>query len=84
MWNLETAKSRLSALVADALAGRPPHVSRRGKPAVVMLSEADYSAFKQAARQERGRFAEHLLDFLAEAQRNPLPRAEACPRDVAL
>ena len=80
MWNLETAKSRFSALVADALAGRPQHVSRRGKPAVVILSEADYSALKEAARQERGRFVEHLLAFPAEA----LPRAEARPRDISL
>lgn len=80
MWNLETAKSRFSALVQDALAGRPQHVLRRGKPAVVILSEADYSALKEAARRERGRFADHLLAFPAEA----LPRAEARPRDISL
>ena len=80
MWSLEAAKSRFSTLVADALAGRPQHVTRRGKPAVVILSEADYAALLQSARAERGRFAEHLLDFPSDAP----PRAEVRPRDVAL
>lgn len=80
MWNLETARSRYYSLIAYAEAGRPQHVSRRGKPAVAILSEADYSARRQAARQERRRFAQHLLAFPAEA----LPGAEADLPDRSL
>lgn len=80
MWSLRDAKTRFSTVVADALAGRPQHVSRRGKPAVVVLSDADYGWLLAAARASRGSFVDHLLAF----PRNevPLPRAEAAPRDV--
>lgn len=82
MWNLHDAKNRFSTVVADALAGRPQHVSRRGKPAVVVLSEADYRQLVSAAQSARESFADHLLAFPGAAL--PAPRPLARPRDVDL
>ncbi|MCE8440088.1 type II toxin-antitoxin system Phd/YefM family antitoxin, partial [Rhodovulum sulfidophilum] len=42
MWTLQDAKNRFSAVVEAALAGVPQEVTRRGKPAVVVLSADDY------------------------------------------
>ncbi|MBW7057804.1 type II toxin-antitoxin system Phd/YefM family antitoxin [Paracoccus bogoriensis] len=81
MWNLQDAKTRFSALVADALAGRPQHVTRRGKPAVVVLSEADYAQLLAAARGARESFVDHLLAFPRDDK--ALPRAKVAPRDVS-
>ena len=81
MWSLQDAKNRFSAVVDAALAGAPQEVSRRGKPAVVVLAAAEYARLVAAAGAERGSFAEHLLDFPGMAE-SP-DRAQALPRDVA-
>ena len=81
MWNLQDAKTQFSTLVADALAGRPQHVTRRGKPAVVVLSEADYARLLTAARASRQSFVDHLLAFPGGEE--DVHRAQAVPRDVA-
>lgn len=80
MWTLQDAKNRFSAVVDAALAGTPQHVSRRGKPAVVVLSEADYEALTEQAVAQRGSFRDHLLSFPGL----PEDRPEARPRDVEL
>ena len=41
-WPLQDAKNRLSALVNAALAGEPQLVTRRGRPAVVVLAADEY------------------------------------------
>jgi prevent-host-death family protein len=79
MWTLQDAKNRFSEVVDAALGGRPQEVSRRGKPAVVVLSASDYARLTAAAGQNRGRFADHLLSFPG----GDLPRARAKPRDVS-
>ncbi|MDO5640868.1 MAG: type II toxin-antitoxin system Phd/YefM family antitoxin [Paracoccus sp. (in: a-proteobacteria)] len=81
MWNLQDAKNRFSAVVDAALAGEPQQVSRRGKPAVVVLSAQDYARILAEARGNRGSFAQHLL----AQPRGTLPetRALAHARDVA-
>ncbi|PHP26695.1 type II toxin-antitoxin system Phd/YefM family antitoxin [Limimaricola cinnabarinus] len=81
MWSLQDAKNRFSAVVDAALAGAPQEVTRRGKPAVVVLSAAEYARLVAAAGAERGSFADHLLDFPGmEAGED---RLQARPRDVA-
>jgi antitoxin Phd len=79
MWNLQDAKNRFSALVDAALAGRPQEVTRRGKPAVVVLSAADYHRLVAEASQHRESFADHLLAFPGAEP----DRLTARPRDVA-
>lgn len=75
MWTLQDAKNRFSAVVDAALAGEPQEVSRRGKPAVVVLSMQDYQRMTEAARAKRGSFAEHLLAF---------PGLSAAPIDASM
>jgi antitoxin Phd len=79
MWTLQDAKNRFSEVVDAALGGRPQEVTRRGKPAVVVLSAAEYARLVSEARQNRGRFADHLLAFPG----GDFPRADARPRDVS-
>lgn len=80
MWTLQDAKNRFSAVVDAALAGHPQEVSRRGKPAVVVLSAADYARMRAAAQEQRGSFVQHLLNFPAPATADD--RAGVKPRDV--
>lgn len=78
MWTLQDAKNKFSAVVDEALAGRPQEVSRRGKPAVVVLSADEYHRLVTSAGAERGSFADHLLGFPA----GDIERMEAKPRDT--
>jgi prevent-host-death family protein len=48
-WKLEDAKARFSEVVKLAERGIPQHVSVRGRPAVVVLSAADYARLAPAA-----------------------------------
>ena len=41
-WPLQDARNKLSAVVDAAVAGEPQRVTRRGKPAVVVLSVEKY------------------------------------------
>lgn len=78
MITLHDAKNRFSAVVEAALAGRPQEVSRRGKPAVMVVSVEEYHRLVQAAQARRESFTEHLLAFPG----SDVERAEAAPRDV--
>lgn len=79
MWMLQDAKNRFSEVVDAALDGRPQEVTRRGKPAVVVLSADDYAPLTAEARQNRGSFADHLLAFPG----TEFERAMAKLRDVS-
>ena len=57
-WKLQDAKNRFSAVVDAALGGEPQRVTRRGKPAVVVLSCEAYDRLK---KMENKRFVEMLL-----------------------
>ncbi|MPL83924.1 prevent-host-death family protein [Rhodobacter sp. 140A] len=82
MWTLQDAKNRFSAVVEAALAGQPQQVTRRGKPAVVVLSAADYARMQAAATAHRGSFAAHLRAF-PKGGALPEDRPAVTPRDVA-
>ena len=41
-WSSQEAKNRFGALIGAALAGVPQRVTRRGQPAVVVLSVEEY------------------------------------------
>ena len=79
MLTLQDAKNRFSAVVEAALQGRPQEVSRRGKPAVVVLSHAEYRRLLSAAGQGRESFAAHLANFPGDPAED---RLVAKPRDV--
>jgi prevent-host-death family protein len=78
MWTLHDAKNKFSAVVDAALAGTPQEVTRRGKPAVVIISADEYHRLVKNAVQSRESFADHLMAFPGES----VPRAQAVPRDV--
>ena len=61
---MQDAKSKFSLLVDNALRGVPQHVTRRGKQAVVVLSEQDFQALRRGAAGRAAKdqsFIEHLL-----------------------
>lgn len=60
-WSLQDAKNRFSAVVDAALAGRPQLVTRRGKPATVVIAAADYDRLKQLETLHQPSLSELLL-----------------------
>jgi prevent-host-death family protein len=80
-WSLQDAKNRFSAVVDAALRDGPQAVTRRGRPAVVVVSASDYDRLRVAASAARPDFRAHLLAIPAGED---IPRAEARPRVVDL
>lgn len=60
-WNLQDAKNRFSAVVREALAGYPQHVTRRGKRAVVVLAEDEYDRLRRLETATAPSLADMLL-----------------------
>jgi prevent-host-death family protein len=56
-WQLQDAKNRFSEVVEKALTEGPQRVTRRGKPAVVVIAEDEYEKLRKPSRS----FVEHLL-----------------------
>ena len=57
-WKLQDAKNKFSAVVDAAIAGEPQHVTRGGKPAVVVLESKDYGWMCQMAAGSAPNFDE--------------------------
>jgi antitoxin Phd len=89
-WRLQDAKAQFSELVDNALRGVPQHVTRRGKRAVVVLSESDFEALQRSAASRADApisFIQHLLGIpkLPPQQDSPLnftPSLDMKPRDL--
>lgn len=79
MWTVQDAKNKFSAVVDAALAGTPQEVTRRGKPAVVILSADEYHRLLEGAVKARDSFADHLMAFPG----GDVERAQIKPRDVS-
>ena len=69
MWSLQDAKNKFSTVVDQALEGKPQEVTRRGKPAVVVLSTVEYRRLIAQAKATRGSFVDHLLAFSGTVER---------------
>ena len=86
-WRLQDAKAQFSALVDNALRGVPQHVTRRGKLAVVVLSEQDFEALQRSAAGRADKPAS-FIDYLLAIPKAPVgqvtdsPRLDVKPRDV--
>lgn len=48
-WSVQDARARFSEVIDAALRGQPQRVARRGKDAVVVISEADWNGGAAAA-----------------------------------
>ena len=57
VWQLQEAKARLSEVVRRAVDEGPQHVSVRGEPAVVVLSEKEY----RQLTSKRPSIVDHIL-----------------------
>ena len=83
---LTPGDAAVAAAVEAALAGTPQEVTRRGKPAVVVVAAAEYARLVAEARGSRGSFVAHLLACpTADGPAGTgIPRATVRPRDVTL
>ena len=79
-WSLQDAKNIFSMVVAAASKGTPQTVTKRGKPAVVILSVAEYERLKQRKARPQRSFVEHLLAMPKDD--GTFERLELEPRDV--
>ncbi len=91
-WQLQTAKAQLSELIESALQGEPQRITRRGKDAVMVLSEQAYIALTSRAKGDAPNFVAHLLAMprepvarvsKASAKAVAEPRAKIALRDIA-
>ena len=85
-WQLQTAKAQLSELVEAALRGNPQRITRRGKDAVMVLSEKAYVALKNSAKKDAPNFVAHLLAMPRRAVRSApvMPASKLVLRDIEL
>ncbi|MDE2837754.1 MAG: type II toxin-antitoxin system Phd/YefM family antitoxin [Chloroflexota bacterium] len=60
-WQLQDAKNRFSAVVDAALEHGPQCVTRRGKPAVIVLAVEEYERLRRVEKAEAPTFVEMLL-----------------------
>ena len=60
-WPLQDAKNRFSAVVEAAVAGDPQRVTRRGKPAVVVLAVEEYERLRRLDKAQAPTLADLLL-----------------------
>lgn len=75
-WSLQDAKNRFSAVVDAALGGAPQRVTRRGRPAVVVLAADEYERLRRLEKSNAPALAGLLLDIPQDDQdfeRLPLP-----------
>lgn len=78
-WQLQDAKARFSELVERALSDGPQHVTRRGVPTVVVISESEYEKSLTTRKvKKRGLLevlracpAPEFFDFIEEGRREP-------------
>ena len=79
-WPLQDAKNKFSAVVEAALAGTPQQVTRRGKPAVVVLSTSEYERLRRMEKAAAPGLAELLLEIPQGGE--DFARLGAAPRKV--
>ena len=82
-WKLQDAKTQFSQVVDAALQGEPQHITRSGREAVVVLSEANYRSLRESARASAPRFVAHLLAIPKDDEPNAKRRRIAL-RDIDL
>jgi len=80
-WTLQDAKNKFSAVVDAAVKGTPQHVSRRGLPAVVVISAEEFEAMRG---QWKPRTSRDIIDHLLAMPKDDgeFERIEIRPRDI--
>ena len=77
---MKEAKNALSTLVAAALKDAPQTITKHGKPAVVVLSVAEYRRLTERQSAETPNFVDHLLGIPQDD--GSLERGRVKPRNV--
>ena len=78
-WSLQDAKNSFSVVVDAAVKGRPQTVTKRGKPAVVVVSVVEYDRLCRRQTAETPSFVDHLLAMPQDD--GVFERSQAAPRD---
>ena len=60
-WSLQDAKNRFSVVVDSAVEGTPQRVTRRGRPAVVVLAAAEYERLRRLEKTAAPTLADLLI-----------------------
>lgn len=81
-WPLHDAKNRFSEVVNAASSGEPQTVTRRGVPAVVVLSVEEYQRLRQAEKACAPTFIDHLLAIPKRGPDDLFDQAPVKLRDV--
>lgn len=79
-WSLQDAKNRFSTVVAAAQRGRPQTVTKRGQPAVVVVSVQDFDRLRGLHAAETPSFVDHLLALPQDDA--PFDAMASVPREV--
>ncbi len=85
--SLQDAKAHFSQVVAAAMSGRAQHVTRRGKPAVVIVAADEYERMASAERPTQLSFIDYLRSMpkapagVADPF-EPVERPRVRPRDI--
>ena len=79
-WALQDARNKFSAVVEAALAGTPQQVTRRGKPAVVVLSTTEYDRLRRMDKDAAPDLADLLLELPQGGE--DYERLKVAPRKV--
>ena len=81
-WTLQDAKNRIDDVVDAALAGTPQRVTRRGRPAVVVLAVDEYERLWQLEKTNAPTLAGLLLAIPQDDQE--FERLPILPRTIDL
>ena len=79
-WQLQDAKNRFSAVVEAAVAGDPQRVTKRGKPAVVVLAVGEYERLRRLEQATAPSLADLLLAIPQDDEE--FERLRLAPRPV--
>ena len=79
-WSLQDAKARFSAVVEAAQRGEPQFVTKRGRPAVVVVSASEFATLRKRKRGPEKTFVDHLLAMPKDD--GAFPRMRLRPRKV--
>ena len=83
VWRLQDAKAQFSALIDNAMRGVPQHVTRRGKKAVVVLSEQNFEALQRSAASQSLQPASLIDHLLAMPKESAITQTlNLQPRDI--
>lgn len=80
IWSIRDAKARFSDVVKQAATKGPQQITVHGKPAAVLLSDADYQKLVKA----RPRFLDFMSASPLVGADLDLSRDQSPPRDVDL